>query len=72
MVSKFGFTTSAYCCLFVCEQKDGTGAGVIDIDKTTTTLEQEKPTSGGLYVPGKDRVVYVPQERKSRLGIVLF
>ncbi|KAG5114825.1 hypothetical protein AAZX31_13G323800 [Glycine max] len=50
-------------------EKDGTGAGVIDIDKTTTTLEQEKPTSGGLYVPGKDRVVYVPQERKSRLGL---
>ncbi|XP_047153751.1 pre-mRNA-splicing factor ATP-dependent RNA helicase DEAH7 [Vigna umbellata] len=33
------------------------------------TLEPEKPTSGGLYVPGKDRVVYVPQERKSRFGL---
>nr|KYP58462.1 Pre-mRNA-splicing factor ATP-dependent RNA helicase PRP16 [Cajanus cajan] len=33
------------------------------------TLEPEKPTGGGLYVPGKDRVVYVPPERKSRLGL---
>ncbi|KAL4370877.1 Pre-mRNA-splicing factor ATP-dependent RNA helicase [Arachis hypogaea] len=29
----------------------------------------EKSTGGELYVPGKDRVVYVPQERKSRLGL---
>jgi len=43
---------------------------VVDINKTTTTLEPEKPTRGGLCVSGKDRVVYVPQERKSRLGIV--
>lgn len=45
---------------------------MVDINKTTITLEPEKPSSGGLFVPGKDRVVYVPQERKSRLGIVLF
>ncbi|KAL5156794.1 Pre-mRNA-splicing factor ATP-dependent RNA helicase DEAH7 [Glycine soja] len=52
-------------------EKDGAGAGagVVDIDKITATLEPEKPTSGGLYVPGKDRMVYVPQERKSRLGL---
>ena len=43
--------------------------GVVDIDKTTETMEPEKSTGGGLYVPGKDRVVYVPQERKSRLGL---
>lgn len=42
---------------------------MVDINQTTMTLEPEKPTSGGLYVPGKDRVVYVPQERKSRFGI---
>ncbi|KAL4396617.1 hypothetical protein AHAS_Ahas01G0109800 [Arachis hypogaea] len=30
------------------------------------TMELEKSTGGGLYVLGKDRVVYVPQERKSR------
>lgn len=45
---------------------------MVDIDKTTVTMEPEKSTGGGLYVPGKDRVVYVPQERKSRLGIVFF
>ncbi|XP_020227879.1 pre-mRNA-splicing factor ATP-dependent RNA helicase DEAH7-like [Cajanus cajan] len=50
-------------------EKDRAGAGAIDIDKTTMTLEPEKPTGGGLYVPGKDRVVYVPPERKSRLGL---
>ncbi|XP_027339905.1 pre-mRNA-splicing factor ATP-dependent RNA helicase DEAH7 [Abrus precatorius] len=45
--------------------------GVVDIDKTTMTLEPEKPSGGGLFVPGKDgdRVVYVPPERKSRLGL---
>lgn len=42
---------------------------MVDINQTIMTLEPEKPTSGGLYVPGKDRVVYVPPERKSRLGI---
>lgn len=50
-------------------EKDGAGAGFVDINKTTMTLEPEKPIAGGLYVPGKDRVVYVPQERKSRLGL---
>ena len=32
-------------------------------------LESENSSGGGLYVPGKDKVVYIPQERKSRLGI---
>lgn len=45
---------------------------MVDIDKTTATLEPEMASGGGLYVPGKDRVIYVPPERKSRLGIVLF
>ncbi|XP_057452509.1 pre-mRNA-splicing factor ATP-dependent RNA helicase DEAH7 [Lotus japonicus] len=48
----------------------GTGAsGVVDLDKMTETLEPEKSSGGGLYVPGKDRVVYVAPERKSRLGL---
>ncbi|XP_061367287.1 pre-mRNA-splicing factor ATP-dependent RNA helicase DEAH7 [Gastrolobium bilobum] len=50
-------------------EKDGAGAGVVDLDKTTVTMEPEKSTGSGLYVPGKDRVVYVPPERKSRLGL---
>lgn len=36
----------------------------------TETLEPEKSSGGGLYVPGKDRVVYVAPERKSRLGMM--
>ncbi|KAL9322938.1 hypothetical protein ACSQ67_010991 [Phaseolus vulgaris] len=50
-------------------EKDRACSEVVDINKTTTTLEPEKPTRGGLCVSGKDRVVYVPQERKSRLGL---
>jgi len=34
------------------------------------TLEPERSSGGGLYVAGKDKVVYIPQERKSRLGIL--
>ncbi|XP_010248953.1 PREDICTED: pre-mRNA-splicing factor ATP-dependent RNA helicase DEAH7 [Nelumbo nucifera] len=46
----------------------GGEAGPIDLDQTTATLEPEKVT-GGLYVPGKDRVVFKPPERKSILGL---
>ncbi|KOM44351.1 hypothetical protein LR48_Vigan05g195600, partial [Vigna angularis] len=49
--------------------ENGAFSEVVDINQTTMTLEPEKPTSGGLYLPGKDRVVYVPQERKSRFGL---
>ena len=40
----------------------------IKLDKTTVTLEPEKSSGGGLFVPGKDRVVYRAPERKSLLG----
>ncbi|KAF3665679.1 hypothetical protein FXO38_09456 [Capsicum annuum] len=43
--------------------------GPIDLDKTTTTLEPDKSSSGGLFVPGKERVVFKPSERKSLLGL---
>ncbi|CAL5200097.1 unnamed protein product [Lathyrus oleraceus] len=45
------------------------GAEVVDIDKTTMIMEPEKSIGGGLFVPGKERVVYVAPERKSRLGL---
>lgn len=45
-------------------------AGPIDLDKTTTTLEPDKTSSGGLFVPGKERVVFKPSERKSLLGMI--
>ncbi|KAK9267827.1 hypothetical protein L1049_010263 [Liquidambar formosana] len=41
----------------------------IDLDKSTVTLEPEKSSGGGLYVPGKDRVVFRAPERKSLLGL---
>ncbi|PQQ16303.1 pre-mRNA-splicing factor ATP-dependent RNA helicase DEAH7 [Prunus yedoensis var. nudiflora] len=41
----------------------------IDLDKTTVTLEPEVNNAGGLFVPGKDRVVFRPPERKSLLGL---
>ncbi|ONI30062.1 hypothetical protein PRUPE_1G229100 [Prunus persica] len=41
----------------------------IDLDKTTVTLEPEVDNAGGLFVPGKDRVVFRPPERKSLLGL---
>lgn len=44
-------------------------AETIDLDKTTVTLEAEKSSNGGLYLPGKDRVVFKPPERKSILGL---
>ncbi|XP_004487236.1 pre-mRNA-splicing factor ATP-dependent RNA helicase DEAH7 [Cicer arietinum] len=50
-------------------EKNGAGAEIVDVNKTTVTLEPEKSISGGLYVPGKDRVVYVQPERKSRFGL---
>lgn len=52
------------CC---CVQNQG-NAEAINLDKTTVTLEPEKSSGGGLFVPGKDRVVYRPPERKSLLG----
>jgi len=58
--------------VILCQQKNGANAEIVDINKTTMTLEPEKSTGGGLYVPGKDRVVYVAPERKSRLGIAFF
>ncbi|PRQ34215.1 hypothetical protein RchiOBHm_Chr5g0066381 [Rosa chinensis] len=39
----------------------------IKLDKTTATSEPENNSGGGLFVPGKDRVVYRPPERKSLL-----
>lgn len=50
-------------------ENDGAATGLVDLDKTTVTLEPEKSSAGGLYVPGKDRMVYVAPERKSRLGL---
>lgn len=47
----------------------GGDAGILDVDKITETLEPEKASSGGLYVPGKDRLVFRPPERKSVLGL---
>ncbi|XP_015894382.1 pre-mRNA-splicing factor ATP-dependent RNA helicase DEAH7 [Ziziphus jujuba] len=41
----------------------------IDVDKTTAMLEPENASGGGLYVPGKDRIVFRPPERKSLLGL---
>lgn len=52
-------------CIF---QKQGGNGGPIDLDKTTIMLEPEKTSGGGLMVPGKDRVVFRPPERKSLLG----
>ncbi|KAL4587030.1 hypothetical protein LXL04_011679 [Taraxacum kok-saghyz] len=41
----------------------------IDIDKITETLEPDTTGGGGLQLPGKDRVVFRPPERKSLLGL---
>lgn len=43
--------------------------GLIDLGKTTTMLEPDKSTAGGLQIPGKDRVVFRPSERRSLLGL---
>ncbi|GKC71179.1 hypothetical protein Tco_1117062, partial [Tanacetum coccineum] len=39
----------------------------MDINKMTDTLEPEETGVGGLQLPGKDRVVFRPSERKSLL-----
>ncbi|GJV35191.1 hypothetical protein Tco_1407668 [Tanacetum coccineum] len=39
----------------------------MDINKMTDTLEPEETGVGGLQLPGKDRVVLRPYERKSLL-----
>ncbi|KVH97857.1 DNA/RNA helicase, DEAD/DEAH box type, N-terminal [Cynara cardunculus var. scolymus] len=41
----------------------------IDIDKIKETLEPDATGGGGLQLPGKDRVVFRPPERKSLLGL---
>ncbi|KAI3720399.1 hypothetical protein L6452_21315 [Arctium lappa] len=41
----------------------------IDIDKTKEMLEPDATGGGGLQLPGKDRVVFRPPERKSLLGL---
>ncbi|XAR60206.1 RNA helicase [Bertholletia excelsa] len=41
----------------------------MDLDKTMSMLEPEKTGDGGLFVPGKDRVIFRPPERKSLLGL---
>lgn len=43
--------------------------GFSDINEMKATLEPEATTSGGLVVPGKDRVLFKPPERKSLLGL---
>lgn len=45
------------------------GDEVIDIDRKTLLLEPENNIEGGLSVPGKDRPVFRPPERKSHLGL---
>ncbi|GAB4840590.1 hypothetical protein Ancab_021362 [Ancistrocladus abbreviatus] len=40
----------------------------VDLDQMTVTLEPEEPGGGGLYAPGKDRVMFRRPE-KSRLGL---
>ncbi|XP_042519990.1 pre-mRNA-splicing factor ATP-dependent RNA helicase DEAH7 [Macadamia integrifolia] len=47
----------------------GGEGGPINLDQTTVTLEPDNISSGGLQVPGKDRVVFRPPERKSLLGL---
>ncbi|KAL0372285.1 UNVERIFIED_CONTAM: Pre-splicing factor ATP-dependent RNA helicase DEAH7 [Sesamum calycinum] len=44
-------------------------SGLFDVDKTTDTLVPEESTTGGLFVPGKDRLVFRPPERRSVLGL---
>nr|GEY15695.1 pre-mRNA-splicing factor ATP-dependent RNA helicase PRP16 [Tanacetum cinerariifolium] len=40
-----------------------------DINTITDTLEPEETSLGGSRLPGKDRVVFRPSERKSLLGL---
>ncbi|CAL5338168.1 unnamed protein product [Camellia sinensis] len=68
-------STVVDCCRVVSSSNQhgamnqGGDYGLIDLDKTTTVLEPEKASGGGLYVPGKDRLVFKPPERKSLLGL---
>lgn len=56
---------------FPCQiQNRGGDHGPIDLDMMTSVLEPEETSSGGLHVPGKDRVVFRPPERKSLLGMI--
>lgn len=56
---------------FSCQVQNRGGDCVpIDLDMTTSVLEPEKTSSGGLFVPGKDRLVFRPPERKSLLGMI--
>ncbi|KAJ9709800.1 hypothetical protein PVL29_001318 [Vitis rotundifolia] len=50
-------------------EKQGVDAGPIDLDQTTVTFEPDQSGGGGLHVPGKDRVVFRPPQRKSLLGL---
>ncbi|XP_020526384.1 pre-mRNA-splicing factor ATP-dependent RNA helicase DEAH7 isoform X2 [Amborella trichopoda] len=44
--------------------------GIAGLDETKDVLEPDKGSKGGLYVPGKDRVIFrPPPERKSILGL---
>lgn len=47
----------------------GAESGPLDIDKTIANLEPDKTSGGGLFMPGKDRVVFRPPQRKSLLGL---
>lgn len=51
------------------ESPRGGEAGPIDIDQTTATLEPDNHCGGGLFVPGKDRILFKHPERKSVLGL---
>ncbi|PON82823.1 DNA helicase, ATP-dependent [Trema orientale] len=39
------------------------------MEVSTVAMEAEKASGGGLYAPGKDRVVFRPPEKKSLLGL---
>ncbi|XP_043691345.1 pre-mRNA-splicing factor ATP-dependent RNA helicase DEAH7 [Telopea speciosissima] len=53
----------------ICRKMPGGEGGPINLDQTTVTLEPDNISSGGLHVPGKDRVVFRPPDRKSLLGL---
>lgn len=61
------------CLISLIFHVQGKGDGrFIDPNKTTETLESEETSSGGLFVPGKDRVMFKPPERKSLLGMLSY
>lgn len=67
---RFDFDYGVSLFLFTCDlQRIGDGRQ-LDLDKLTDTLEPEDTTTGGLFVPGKDRVVFRPPEKKSILGLI--